>query len=568
LSAPPVVLDPTALSPFSGPAPYLGFARLTVVTSMAARVGLAAVIIVICAVDVTWIRQNTAPPRMFDDSYYLIESVDLYHTLQEQGLVRFLVDSTIQSRRGHPPMTKILPVFAYLFFGPGTNAALYAYTVLIAVFCLYLFLLARELLDSEAKALVAVVITCLFPITYGMWRNVLSEFGIAVAVVGCLYHLRRCQAFKHAGHAMALGFFVGWGLLWKVTFPIFVAGAIALVLIRSRRPLPARGLRLSLLTMLVVAGPFYARSWIPVVAFTLFAGGLENQRLWGLGPVFSPATIARYWLLLINWGITPYFFGLLLLSSLACLWRKRIARVARDTPFLLASFLPAFVLFTFHPLKEVRHLFPALPILGIAITALVADLVSPLRRGVQVAALGVLRMWPAYQFASWSFNSTLMPRVDLRWGPIMLSTKNLEAESLEWMPTFAFPANPAHWPSREVLGLLDAHRVSLDERPRVHVTGTNPYFNGLTLMYEARLARLPFIFDPVFTSDYAGADFVVTVLASRRYGPVDERPTAAELALKNGASPFTLVGTLPLPEGGDLRVYEANRRVLSKGLTH
>jgi hypothetical protein len=535
---------------------------MTFVPAMA-RVGLTAFIVVMCAVDVVWIRQNTAPPRMFDDSAFLIESVDLYHTLREQGLVRFLADSTLHSRRGHPPMMKVLPVFMYLVLGPGTNAALYAHTVLIAVFCLYVFLLARELLDSEAKALLAVVITCLFPVTYGMWRHVMAEFGTAVAVVGCLYHLRKCDGFRHGGHAMALGLFIGWGLLWKITFPVFIVGAIALLLIRAGRPLPARGLRAAVLTMLIVAGPFYARSWIPVVAFTLFAASPENQRLWGLGPVLSPATIGRYWMLLINWAITPYLFGLLLLSLLVCLWRRRIARVTRDNTFLLASFLPAFALLTFHPLKEVRHLLPALPIFGIAMAALIADVVFPLRRILQAGALTGLMMWPAYQFASWSFDSTFLPRADRRWGPIVFSTKNLEAESLNWMQTYSFPANPAHWPSREALQLMARRLASPGERARVHVAGTNPYFNGLILMYEARLARLPFLFDLPFTSDYAAADFVVTVLAARRYGSIDERPTAAEQALTNGAAPFTLVGTLPLADGGDLRFYEANRRLQS-----
>jgi 4-amino-4-deoxy-L-arabinose transferase-like glycosyltransferase len=526
-----------------------------------ARAGLAAVIVVMCAVDVVWIRQNTAPPRMFDDTFYLIESVDLYRTLQEQGLVKFLEDSTIHSRRGHPPMMKILPVFAYLFLGPGTNAALYVYTVLIAVFALYLFLLARELLDSEAKALLAVVITCLFPITYGMWRHVMAEFGIAVVTVGCLYHLRKSQELRHAGHAVAVGFFVGCGLLWKVTFPVFVGPAIALVLIRAPRPLRKRGIWLAVLTALVVAGPFYARSWVPVVAFTLAAAGPGAQRLWGLGPVLSPATIARYWLLLINWGITPYYFGLFVVSLLVWLFRKRVASMTRDTPFLTAWFVPAFTLLTFHPLKEVRHLLPALPVVAIVTAALITDLVSPLRRGLQAVAVGALMIWPMYQFASWSFDSPLVPRLDLRSGPIMLSMKNLEAESLEWMPTFTYPANPRRWPSREAVALMEGHRISSDERARVHVAGTNPYFNALILMHEARLTRSSFVFDPPFTSDYADADFVVTVLATRRYGPVDQRPTAAERELKGAAAPFTLVGTLPLPDGGDAQIYEADRRI-------
>jgi hypothetical protein len=235
--------------------------------------------------------------------------------------------------------------------------------------------------------------------------------------------------------------------------------------------------------------------------------------------------------------------------------------VTRDTPFLLAAFLPAFILLTFHPLKEVRHLLPVLPLVGILTAGLVAGLVSPLRRNLQGGVLTVLLMWPAYQFASWSFDSPLVPRFDLRWGPFLLTTTNLEAESLEWMPTYTYPANRTRWPTRETLQLIAGRLENPAEPIRVHVAGTNPYFNGLVLAHEARLARLPFAIDPPFTSDYRGADFVVTVMANRRYGPVDERPTAAELALGTSSAPFVLVGTLPLPAGGAVRFYEAEDRL-------
>ena len=524
------------------------------------RVGLALFVVVMCAFDVVWIRQNTAPPRMWDDAYYLIESVDLFHTLQDEGLGAFLAGTTVHSRRGHPPMPKILPTVAYAALGPGTNSALYAYTALIVVFCLYLFLLARELIGGEGRALLAVAITCLFPITYGMWRHVMAEFGISVAVIGCLYHLIRSQNFRRSGHALAVGFFIGWGLLWKITFPVFVVGAIALVLIRTRHQWPTRGLVLASVAALVVAGPFYARSWLPVLAFALYQGNPENQRVWGLGPVFSPLTVARYWSVVLNWGITPYFFGLILVAWGVRRWRGQTSRVTRDTPFLLASFVPAFILMTFHPLKEVRHLLPVLPLVGIVTAGLVAGLLTPLRR-FQPAVLVALLAWPAYQFVSWSFDWPFVPRADLRLGPIMFSTTNLEPESLEWMPTYTYPANPTHWPTRESLQVMSNRLSSRSERARVHVAGTNPYFNALTLMHDARISRLPFVFDQPFTDDYAGADFLVTAIANRRYGPLDERPTAAELAMNASASPFTLVGTLPLADGGTVRVYEADRRL-------
>lgn len=279
--------------------------------------------------------------------------------------------------------------------------------------------------------------------------------------------------------------------------------------------------------------------------------------MWGLGPVLSPLTVARYWLLVINWGITPYFLGLTVLSSAVVLWRDRANRVARGAPFLLVSFLPAFILLTFHPLKEVRHLLPVLPVAGIAMAGIIATLVAPLQRFRSVV-LVALMMWPAYQFLSWSFDSRFVPRADLRWGPIMFSTANLEAESLKWIPTYTYPANSTHWPSRETVQLITS-RLFDRKRARVHVTGTNPYFNALILMHDARIARLPLDFDPPFTHDYAGSDFLVLVLANRQYGPVDERPTPAELALKSAAVPFRTVGSLPLADGGSIRVYEADR---------
>jgi hypothetical protein len=227
---------------------------------------------------------------------------------------------------------------------------------------------------------------------------------------------------------------------------------------------------------------------------------------------------------------------------------------------LLASFVPTFLLMTFHPLKEVRHLLPVLPLVGIVGASLLAHLVAPFRR-LRPAVLAALFVWPIYQFVSWSFDTPLAPRADLRLGPIMFSNIDLERESLQWMPTYTYPANSTQWPRQDSLDVMASRLASPGEHARVHVAGTNPYFNALTLMHPARIARLPFTFDPPFTDDYAGADFLITVMANRRYGPVDNRPTAAERALATGEAPFTLVASFPLEEGGKVDVYEADRRV-------
>jgi hypothetical protein len=529
------------------------------------KIGLAVFILLMCLLDVVWIRHDAAPPRMFDDSMYLTESVDLYYTLRDHGVVRFVVDSLTPSRGAHPPMMKILPVPMYLALRPGTDAALYCYALLIPVFCVYIFLLARELVGQNPPALLAVIVTCLFPLTYGMWRNVMAEFGTAVATVGCLYHLVKCSEFRASRHSLLMGAFLGWGLLWKVSFPLFVAAPIGLILARGWRSharqgvrFPARNVLSSLLVALGVAGPFYARSGEAVLQYLLLTSGTTYPQ-WGLGPVLSARTIVRYWLLVINWGISPFFFGLLCATWWLLCMRRRRSPAPVAAGFLVAWFLLPFGALSLHPLKEVRFLLPALPALGIAMATLTASLLAPMRQVLQVGVLVALSVWPLYLFVSSSFDSAFLPRKDIVWGPFIISTADLEMASLEWMPTYTFPANRTKWPTRETLEAISARAPSA--RPaRVHVAGANPYFNGLVLAYEARLARSSLVFDSPFNSSFNGADFVIIPAPQRKYGPVDERRPQLEQELRNGSVPFIQVNWLALPDGGEIRIYEAAER--------
>src|SRR6185436_10213229 len=143
------------------------------------RGALAVFVLVMCLADVAWIRLNVAPPRMFDDTLFLTGSLTLYHTLQEQGWGPFLLACTLPAREWYAPMTQILPVPFYFLWGPGTNTALYGFLLLIPVFCVYVFLLGKALLGDEKTALLSVLVTCLFPLTYGMWRAAMTDFGLA-----------------------------------------------------------------------------------------------------------------------------------------------------------------------------------------------------------------------------------------------------------------------------------------------------------------------------------------------------------------------------------------------------
>ena len=528
------------------------------------RLALGILIVVICAANVLWIRINVAPPRMYDDAVYLTDSVKLFQTIQERGLAPFLRDCA-EATKGHPPMIKILPVPFYFLFGPRTASALYAYTLLIAIFCIYLFLLARDLFHSEEIAIFAVVICTAFPLTYGMWRNVMAEFGTTVAVTACLYHLVRSDGFRIRKHVLLASLFFGWGMLWKISFPIFLIGPMMYVVIcRARNRIGNLGLFGA--TVLLVAGPFYIIGGREVIRFARFSAGTSQyNEMWSLGPVLSPKTVMLYWLNIVNFGISPYVFGVL--AVLLVIYHRcfRAGVFRKDVLWLLGAWLaPPLLFFSFQVLKEIRHLLPALPVIAIAGAVLLVSILNGVGRLTRHALLAVLCAYPAYQFIALSFDTPYIHRKDLRLGPFILSVKDLELASLQLTPTYTFPANPVAWPTQEVVSAIVSHTSHLDGHlPDVRVVGEHPYLSGLVLMYQSVLSGTPITsHGPFSREDPALSDFSVVVCGpEEKYGPLDVREPRLAALLADPRNGFQEVARVRLPSQCDALIYKNDRLV-------
>jgi hypothetical protein len=508
---------------------------------------------------------------MFDDVGYLTDSILLYNALQTRGPLGFLAETTTPARL-HPPMMKIVPIPVFLILGPGYKQALYAYLFLIPVFCLYLFLLVRAVFRSESLALTAVVITCTFPLTYGMWRNVMTEFGTATTVVAALYYLVRSDGLRVRRYGVLFGVLLGVALLWKISAPVFLIGPFAFVLVRrlgvqnlrlwssgwyALRPL-IPDLAVAGAVALMVAGPFYARSGITVLKFGIYSVLPGSNQMWSLGPVFSPLTVLKYWLNIVNWGISPYFFfwGIVLCVVLAL--QRRPRRVsATQWWFLLAWLIPPLLFFSFQVLKEIRHMLPSYPVFGILLALGLQRVLQGLSGSAQIAVVGSLCVYPAYQFAQMSFDSPWFPRRDFAIGRLVFSVRDLELASLQFIPTYTYPANPVSWPVDPILALITAESHDRTRSPRVRFVGDNPYLNGLVLQYESLRMGQPVISHGPFPHDDVSTyDFVVRLCGPEgRYGPVDTRDQKLEMQLDRGVLAFTRIGHIQIPAGCDVQVY-------------
>jgi 4-amino-4-deoxy-L-arabinose transferase-like glycosyltransferase len=463
-------------------------------------------------------------------------------------------------------MIKIIPVPLYFALQPGLDAALLAYMLLIPIFCLYLFLLTRELFGNEEYGLIAVLITCSFPLTYGMWRNVMSEFGTTVALVGALYHLVRSDELRVRKHVLLLGLFLGWGLLWKISFPFFVAGPLMYVLIRrfqGFRP-NVRSLSVSLailvLPVVILTGPFYAKSGRDVLAFAVFSSKHnEYNARWSLGRVWSFKTVGSYWLSTINWNLSFYVCASLFAVVLIHILSRHQRRFTDQFRFLSLWALPPCFFFSFQLLKESRHLMPAYPAFGIAGAVLLINVLHNVSRPIKIAILASAMACSILQFTILSFDVDWLPRKDVHLGPFILSVKDLELASLQLMPTYTYPANRVRWPSREIVDLISGHSADIQGRlPRVRVVGDNPYVSGVVLRYQSLIDSHPIVaHGPWIKDDLTSWDFLVVLCGPEgRYGPMDTRDPAAEAALTSGQLPFREIGRVELPTHCDAVLYK------------
>ena len=521
-------------------------------------------IIVACVSNLIWIHLNAAPPRSWDDAQYLADSVRTFHALERGDMSEFLRAASRPARDVHPPMTKLAPIPMYVVFGAGFRSALYSYTILIPIFCVYLFLLARLITRDDGSAVLAVVVTCCFPLTYGLWRLVMAEFGLAVAVVASQYHLLRCIDGGRSSikHGVLAGTFIGWGMLWKVSAPVFVAGPLCYLLARQlgRDERPDRRSSLRLLAVIAVvataiAGPFYLLRmrtlWNFVVYNSTPSASLEQ---FSLGPVFSPVTVFRYGLALINFGTSAYFFILFAALAILQLRHRRWPVPKMETWFVASCAIVPVLFFSFQYLKEPRHLFPAFAMAGIVIAALLQASLGRAASKVRVGVLAAILVFPAYQFTLLSFDIPWVPSRDIRLGPLVLLAADRES-------LFVRPANRVEWPTREVVDLIARHSNGIQGRAlRVRVAGHIPFLDGPVLDHESMLQfRRPLVYSMLGDRSLHPTwwDFVLVlrgpVLDSSEY----REPVLANL-LEARQLPFTDVGRVRLPDDREAVLYRAS----------
>ena len=352
----------------------------------------AAQFLLFAGVTVVWLQLDRAPPD-WDDAWYLTNSLILYDALADGGVGSF-ARKFLEILDFKAPLITALPTPFYLIFGRDWHAA---YLVNIcAMFLLFasVFWIGNRL-RGPRSGLLAVFITGTIPLLYGLSRWYMVEYALTAlvaATIGVVIELG--DRLGRTRIALLFGFLAGFGLLLKVSYPIFVLAPLLFALSRSKQR--TRLVIAAAIPCALIAAPWYSQHWHRTLEYALAAGFGKSTIVYGTGPVFSWQSVATYLEQFAREAISTYYVGLAILVGASIVLRRRRDAIPALVPLLIWA-LP-FLVFLFGGNKDIRFVAPLLPAFALALAICLDFAIGP-RTWIVLPLLA----FPVIQLASTSF---------------------------------------------------------------------------------------------------------------------------------------------------------------------
>ena len=524
---------------------------------------LVGVILFFVAANIIWITKDQAPP-MWDQSGYLEGSEILYHTLTEKGVGPF-IEAFADIIKIKAPLITVLPIPFYILLGNAYASALYVNVFFIILGGFYLYKLGT-LMFGEKEALLSVLAVNTFPLVLGLSREFLVEYGLMVLVIMWMYYLLKADSFENRKHVCILGTILGFGMLMKISFLLYITGPTIFVIskkiVQSRKISRAslKNIFLLLLIGAAISGMWYFKNFPSVVDFALKSGFADTAKNYGMGEVFSLKTVLVYWTYLINYGISVYYFFLAIVLSLAVVLSKGLSTTGRvnktHVVFLVVWLIFPLIILTFGVNKDYRYTAALCPAVAILISA---AMIKVLWKGYRKVFLFLILCFPIFNYLYISFSS----------GPLSIQTK--EFKILENHLGYAHPPIKEEWPNERIVKFIYKDKMKMNMGPtKTSVLFNHLYMNQSTFNYYSKKNNMGVSFntidflrrgtiDEIAAQIEEDSDYIVT--KSDKLGPDFTNVKNIPLAdrLDKGKLHFQKVTELSLPDETVLAIYRRNR---------
>jgi 4-amino-4-deoxy-L-arabinose transferase-like glycosyltransferase len=343
-----------------------------------------------------WLLLNSSVPS-WDEAHYLSVALDYQRSLEGGGLIE-LLRAVKDADPAHGPLfTVALTPFIWIF-GASNRSGL----ILNLCFAPFLFFCAGQIAWAMFRnwqaRLLAMLLVGGTPLMVGLGHHVLQDFLLVTFATAAVLFLWNSEGFQRRGMTIGMAAAMGAGTLTKVTFPLFLVGPLAVVVLRvlvglfsdrdelgglrvDRRKL-AINLGIAVVVFLVIAFAWYGPNFSATLDYirSTTSGPLAE----GAGPE-HPLTfhaITTFTLGVINYNLT-WIVMLLGLVAVALDWERILglfSRPRRAEPLWKLAFLLAWAVIPYLSValahnQDVRLMAPAFP----AVCVLAAGAVSYIR---------------------------------------------------------------------------------------------------------------------------------------------------------------------------------------------
>jgi 4-amino-4-deoxy-L-arabinose transferase-like glycosyltransferase len=499
---------------------------------VAPSTGVALLTLIFLAISAWWLASDLRMVNV-DDAKHANIALQWHNALRSGDVLE-----PLRAYDVYPPGTHIVGALGTFVFGYNVGAVVMAQNlVFVPLLALGCYGTATVAFGPRAGVLAALFAFAV-PMVMSLFHMSLPDGPLTAMVAVAVWLLLASDRFSRLGLSALAGVAAGLGMYTKGTFVLFVAGVIAMLLLRGGWRNPKGFLAFGVIAT-AIAGPYYADRFTSIEAQT--EGHLTSRLpIWyGSVPYPDRASVENFTWYFWNLVNNQLYLPLTLFFLVGLGWAVwRLVRVPHESgyiPELLAGGLVGYLAVSMLVLKDPRYTLPCLVFVAVLATAWIATLQRTRRIALTAALLAVAIVNVATQNIGFGgVRSIDLPMaVD---SPISQYTFTLVDES-------GFFGGPPSRQGEPIVKLLDglyergAPTAIFDET--TFQTG-GYHLTGLTLLaLHTRGSGMPG-FTPAFVTDRKDAWIVRADVAT-----VGARPCLMSPLARDGSGIYVYRGRVP-----------------------
>ena len=319
---------------------------------------------------------------MYDETSYLNEALHAHGKMKRWDF-DFLLRYEGNTPGKKPPLVPAAMAVSYLVFGPSMKSAVLANIPFMLLLLVSVYGIGKTLFD-EKTGLLAAFMVITFPVLNYFSRLVFIDFAYTALISFSVYALLKTASFANRKASLLFGVTLGLTALANWSFLVYLTAPLIFVLIARekrhlKRSVQLTNLALALGCFLLLAVPWYrSAAGTVLLSFEKYywgQRGLDTLNSLNHGSYTEFLTSLRcgsYYFFSLFTCLASGFMIIPLFTLSSPLFRaSRKKGNKRGVAFLSTAFLVPFVAISLLPFREVRFLFPALPVLAVLLASLV-----------------------------------------------------------------------------------------------------------------------------------------------------------------------------------------------------